>query len=325
MDRRGILCWVASRDSTPGESRSNAVANAIERCQVLLLVWSSAACDSRNVESETTFASRLNKIILPVRVEDLAFSDSFKVLLARPYVLNAFQLADERCLDELASQVSDLLQQVRRDTYRPPFSSQTSKQPAILLASAAYASLEVILHHDPPLLAPASTFSPAQAMIAGSLGLGLTIALCLLICLDGFWLFEVHKNLKSFRPKHLLYTPSSAAASLFIPIVGLIKPALVLNEIWRVSSISDGPQLNLLLWIWWIVRFNCVFMWLYAWRHFLQTYTNYDALDPAGIWLSVSIVLDLVVTYIVIFSTNRRQEAKERSISSKEARRSAVS
>jgi len=50
------------------------------------------------------------------------------------------------------------------------------------------------------------------------------------------WVYRAYKNIQGFGAEDLRYSPSWAVAYYFMPILGLIRPVQVMNEIWRASE-----------------------------------------------------------------------------------------
>ncbi len=72
LEASGIRCWIAPRDPLPGIPYGQQIVDAIAASSVVLLVFSSHANESRPVLSELELAANRDKIILPVRIEDVA-------------------------------------------------------------------------------------------------------------------------------------------------------------------------------------------------------------------------------------------------------------
>jgi hypothetical protein len=50
------------------------------------------------------------------------------------------------------------------------------------------------------------------------------------------WVYRAYKNIQGFGAEELRYSPTWAVAYYFMPILGLIRPVQVMNEIWRASE-----------------------------------------------------------------------------------------
>jgi hypothetical protein len=53
------------------------------------------------------------------------------------------------------------------------------------------------------------------------------------------WVYRAYKNIQGFGAENLRYSPGWAVAYYFMPVLGLIRPVQVMNEIWRAS---DDPR-----------------------------------------------------------------------------------
>jgi len=70
LEESGVPCWIAARDIPPGASWPNAIADAVARCGLVLLVFSEASDQSREVLHELALADRDSKAVLPVRIRN---------------------------------------------------------------------------------------------------------------------------------------------------------------------------------------------------------------------------------------------------------------
>ena len=77
MEARGFSCWIASRDIAPGENFQVAIVRAIRGAKIMLLVFTSAANGSDEVAKELALASQNKMIVAPLRVENVAPSETF--------------------------------------------------------------------------------------------------------------------------------------------------------------------------------------------------------------------------------------------------------
>src|SRR5262249_35187639 len=72
LENRGLGCWIASRDVSPGENYQEAIVRAIRAAKVMVLVFSDNANNSGEIKKELSLASRYNLVVIPARVEDVA-------------------------------------------------------------------------------------------------------------------------------------------------------------------------------------------------------------------------------------------------------------
>jgi hypothetical protein len=104
LERRGVRCWIAPRDVRPGGTFDDDIADAIEACRAMLLIFSSRCNESEYIRREITVAGNMNKIIVPFRIEDVEPKRGLSVRLANLHWIDAF-VARERAIDEVVRSV----------------------------------------------------------------------------------------------------------------------------------------------------------------------------------------------------------------------------
>lgn len=106
LEDRKIRCWIAHRDERVGEKWSKAITQAIDDCQIMVLVFSSSADASEQVERELVVAAKRGKIILPLRVEATEPSGTFAYHLENLHWHNAMTPPLEKHLNTLAERIT---------------------------------------------------------------------------------------------------------------------------------------------------------------------------------------------------------------------------
>ncbi|MBV8374126.1 MAG: toll/interleukin-1 receptor domain-containing protein, partial [Candidatus Eremiobacteraeota bacterium] len=71
LEGRGVRCWIAPRNAVPGIPYARQLVDAINNCEVVLLVLSANANASRAVLNEIELATNRAKPVLPFRIEDV--------------------------------------------------------------------------------------------------------------------------------------------------------------------------------------------------------------------------------------------------------------
>ncbi|MCK5604889.1 toll/interleukin-1 receptor domain-containing protein [Candidatus Pacearchaeota archaeon] len=66
LEDNPIDVFVAENSVLPGEDLTGSIKEAIEKCDIFLLVWTKSANDSRWVNAEVSYAFNLEKFILPI-------------------------------------------------------------------------------------------------------------------------------------------------------------------------------------------------------------------------------------------------------------------
>lgn len=111
LEERGIRCWIAPRDIRPGVDWGESIVAAIERCAVMVLVFSGHANESHQIKREVERAVNRGVAILPLRLQDILPSRSLEYFLSTPHWLDAMTPPLEVHLDRLARAVRALLRQ----------------------------------------------------------------------------------------------------------------------------------------------------------------------------------------------------------------------
>ena len=104
LEGKGIACWIASRNIEGGGNFTELIYQAIEECDVFVMICSRDANSSRHVSAELTLAFDGGKPIIPFRIEEYEISGGKKYLLALEQWINAYNNMNEG-LKELLSSV----------------------------------------------------------------------------------------------------------------------------------------------------------------------------------------------------------------------------
>ena len=109
LEACGIRCWVAPRDISPGREYAAAIIDAIDRCRVMVLIFSSSANDSPQVRREIERAASKGVAIMPVRIEKVVPTKSMEYFLGDIHWLDAMTPPIENHLQQLAVTIKALL------------------------------------------------------------------------------------------------------------------------------------------------------------------------------------------------------------------------
>ncbi len=113
LESRGIRCWIAPRDILPGEEWAEAILNAIQNSQLMLLVFSAHANESPQVRKEVERAVHHAIPIIPVRIQDVLPNKSLEYFISTPHWLDAMTPPLEKHLDHVAGTVTLVLKRQR--------------------------------------------------------------------------------------------------------------------------------------------------------------------------------------------------------------------
>lgn len=171
LESRGIGCWMAPRNILPGADWGASIIDAIDGARVMVLVFSGASNQSRQVRREVERAVAKNVTIIPFKVEQVPLGKTLEYFLATTHWMDASAAPLEDHLARLADGIQALLDSPNRDT------------------TGAIEAMKML--SPPPLAprkAPAPAPSPAQAGPAAkasiprpvTIALGVAVAVVLL-------------------------------------------------------------------------------------------------------------------------------------------------
>jgi len=164
MEARGFSCWIASRDIAPGENFQVAIVRAIRGAKIMLLVFTSAANGSDEVAKELALASQNKMIVAPLRVENVAPSETFAYEFATRQWID-FHTDWPSAIEQLARYIGGVLSAEPRASAAdaPIFAPLRQRRPTgrrLAVIAAAVLALAALLWAAAVVL-PALTRRPA--------------------------------------------------------------------------------------------------------------------------------------------------------------------
>lgn len=108
LEERGIRCFVAYRDIPKGKVWATVIAEAIENCQMMVVVFSKDFNISEQVDREIELCADEKKPILTFRIQDEAFKGAKKFYLKNLNWIDAFPNPNE-CFQYLYESIGKLL------------------------------------------------------------------------------------------------------------------------------------------------------------------------------------------------------------------------
>jgi hypothetical protein len=151
LENAGIRCWIAPRDITPGLEYGAAIVRAIDHCRVLILIFSSSANSSRQIPREVERAINKGVPVVPMRVEDVAPTESLAYFMESVHWLDALTPPLEGHLQRLAESVQALLA-VGAGEAAPREPHAGPARPSVVAAVAAAAMPEPVAKPFTPSL-----------------------------------------------------------------------------------------------------------------------------------------------------------------------------
>ena len=109
LESRGIRCWMAPRDITPGADWGEAIVDAINGSRAFVLVFSENANASPQIKREVERTINRGIPVIPLRIENVMPAKSLEYFLSTPHWLDAFTPPLEHHLSYLADVIRSVL------------------------------------------------------------------------------------------------------------------------------------------------------------------------------------------------------------------------
>jgi hypothetical protein len=90
LEDNGVRCWIAPRDVLPGMEYAAAIIDALNTCQVFLVIFSETSNSSPQVAREVERAISKNRVVLTLRIDDVPLSKSMEYFLSDRHWLDAY-------------------------------------------------------------------------------------------------------------------------------------------------------------------------------------------------------------------------------------------
>jgi Tfp pilus assembly protein PilF len=107
IERRGVKCWISTRDVEPGENYQESIVRALRGSRAMVLVFSDAANNSDEIKKELSLASRYHVPVMALRIEDVEPSDAFAYELSTRQWIDAFESWD-KSIDALVRKIEQV-------------------------------------------------------------------------------------------------------------------------------------------------------------------------------------------------------------------------
>jgi len=177
LEKRGVPCWIAPRNIQPGHPFDDEIANALDNCRAMLLIFSEQCNESEYIRREVTVAGESRKLIIPFRIEDAQPRRGLRVRLSDLHWLDGFAEHDQ-AIDELVRRFAPAaadqqqtveaerlpLKQEPRPRLEEPVKEPPKPEPVPVIALSPEPPASV-LDTPKPVLETAPTPNPAQAAV----------------------------------------------------------------------------------------------------------------------------------------------------------------
>jgi len=90
LEKRGVPCWISSRDIEPGADYQKSIVDALDAAPAMILLFSDHANNSKEIPREMAIASGKSKPMIPVRIEDVVPRNALAYSLTNAQFLDLF-------------------------------------------------------------------------------------------------------------------------------------------------------------------------------------------------------------------------------------------
>lgn len=129
MEQKGIRCWMAPRDITPGLPFAEAIIDGIQGSKVFILIYSSNSNNSSQVIKEVDRAVHHRLAIIPLRLEDVPMTKQLEYYVSDVHWMDALTPPLEKHIEKLYEVVKILLsmETLKKEDIRGAFESSLGK------------------------------------------------------------------------------------------------------------------------------------------------------------------------------------------------------
>jgi hypothetical protein len=181
LEEKGIRCWVAYRDIPAGSNFAKSIVDAIEGCEIFVLIWSANTNASKHIPNELSKAFDLGITIIPFRIKNVKPSQELEYFISSTNWLDAITPPMEKRIDDLAVAILERSPFVR-DRINKKIPAQPSEEKevnmvknkvsiwmlaiigilsaALLIALLTRTSANQVVDVSPKLSTPTITISP---------------------------------------------------------------------------------------------------------------------------------------------------------------------
>jgi tetratricopeptide (TPR) repeat protein len=230
LEKNGIRCWIAPRDVVPGMDYSDQLTQAIEDCRAMVIVFSSNSNGSNQVKAEIDSAFGGNKILIPLRIEEIEPTRGMAHYLRTVHWLDAYapplELHLQRLADTLLRMMPDRGQPKEPATFAPPPMALPPRFPPVKetpVPTPAAAMSPPVIAAPPRVFSapPRASVEPPSAKKVSKFGspilwwvLGAT-ALILVVAVAGMLVWSSQKKAAAARQQELAEEAQQEADAAF--------------------------------------------------------------------------------------------------------------
>jgi len=116
LEAAKIRCWITPRDILPGQDWAESIEDAITKCKILVLIFSSYSNNSKQIAREISLAFNSEVTVIPFRIEDIEPKGAMKYYLLNTHWQDALTPPMENHIKKLIEIVSTFIGKKIDDT-----------------------------------------------------------------------------------------------------------------------------------------------------------------------------------------------------------------
>jgi hypothetical protein len=131
LEENGIRVWIAPRDVPPGSNFAESIVDAIDICNVFVLIWSAEANVSKHILNEVNQAFDQGIIIIPFRIQDALPTRAMRYYIGHTHWLDALTPPLEEHIATLTDTILINLGREPQEKPQPVTPEQPPSEPPI--------------------------------------------------------------------------------------------------------------------------------------------------------------------------------------------------
>ena len=112
LEAAKIRCWITPRDILPGQDWAESIEDAITKCKILVLIFSSYSNNSKQIAREISLAFNSEVTVIPFRIEDIEPKGAMKYYLLNTHWQDALTPPMDKGLFFISGSVFFLLSSI---------------------------------------------------------------------------------------------------------------------------------------------------------------------------------------------------------------------
>jgi len=121
LEKRKLKCWIAPRDLMPGAEYGAEIIRGIKGSKALIVLLSVDAISSRAVRAEVERASSMDKLVIPIAIEEVTLTHGLEFFLSLSQRVDLFDGPKEAHIDRVADMINSGLAQPAQHRKRKTF------------------------------------------------------------------------------------------------------------------------------------------------------------------------------------------------------------